>query len=437
MLLRFAVRNFRSISATQEILFTASALSDDVAGLLRAPGLPENVLPVIAIYGANAAGKSSMLLAFEFFRSGILRSHNTTEKFRIGRESFRLGEIPDADTSSFECDFVLSEIQLGKNTHENVRFTYGVVISDEEVREEWLFAYPLNHRRVLFHRNSAETPVFHFGKDLKGNNKVISENTRKDALFLSTANANNHGQLSQIYEYFRRIGIRTSEDSDFTGNLLSSFLENDERRARLLDYLKEADIGICDAEIAPSPLEPGLGPIIDDLESVISKHFPNKNNNAESISLLSEIAKRKKIRLGHSSPDGVVYFDLKDESRGTLAYLKLMTGVILALATGRVLFIDELDSSLHPLLCRKIVELFNSPLTNKLRSQLIFTTHDTTLLSMPGLRRDQFWLVEKDALGASHFYPISDLKLRKTDNLEKGYLQGRFGAVPVLHSFSG
>ncbi|MCW0216910.1 MAG: ATP-binding protein, partial [Prosthecobacter sp.] len=318
-----------------------------MSGLLHAPGLPEKVLPVIAIYGANAAGKSSMLLAFEFFRLGILRSHNTTEKFRIGRESFRLGTVPDADTSSFECDFVLSEALLGKNTHTDVRYTYGFVISDDEVREEWLFAYPLHHRRVLFHRNSSETPVFHFGKDLKGNNKVISENTRKDSLFLSTANANNHGQLAQVYEYFRRVGIRTSDDLDSTGNLLSSFFEDDERRAKLLDYLKDADIGICDAEIAAPALDPGLVPLLDDFDNVLSKHFPNKINKADSATLISEIAKRKKIRLGHSSPDGIVYFDLKDESRGTLAYLNLMTAVILALATGRLLLIDELDSSLH------------------------------------------------------------------------------------------
>lgn len=430
MLLRFAVRNFRSIAAKQEFLMTASSLKDHENGLVEFPGHRQKVLPSAVIYGANASGKSNVLRALSFFCSGILKSHSRVTDSAIGRSPFRLGECDDHESSSFECDFIIHEVTIGGVVFNNVRFTYGFVISDIEVLEEWLYAYPHQHRQVWFHRNSEEKDTFYFGKELKGQNRVVGTNTRKNALFLSTAFANNHEQLSQIYDYFRGIFFRL-EPFDKTDDIgVVTFLENDELREGILEYLKSADVGICATEVKTYKAPEELSPVISDFEALLSKHFPDQTATRQK--LREPFSEKKRVQLGHLGSQGTVYFDLKDESRGTLAFLNLIGWVIITLTTGRTLVVDELDSSLHPLLCRKIIDLFNSKHTNPRGGQIIFSTHDATLLGLDLMRRDQIWFTEKDTTGSSHLYPLSDLKLRKNDNIEKGYLQGRFGAIPFL-----
>jgi AAA15 family ATPase/GTPase len=140
-----------------------------------------------------------------------------------------------------------------------------------------------------------------------------------------------------------------------------------------------------------------------------------------------------KLRFLHRLGEETVPLAEDDESAGTIAYLRILSSAIPALSDGAVLCIDELDASLHPLLASQIVRLFNDPSTNKKGAQLIFSTHDTTLLSRANLRRDQIWFTEKSKDGSSHLYPLTDFKPRQNENLESGYLQGRYGAIPFLN----
>lgn len=430
MLIRFAVRNFRSIAEKQELLLAASSLKGHEDSLISVLGFRHQVLPSLTLFGANASGKSNILRALAFFRNGILRSHSKTGVGPIKRQPFRLGACTDEDTSFFECDFIVPEITIGSSIFSNVRFTYGFVISDTEVVEEWLYAYPHQHRQVWFHRNTSEDEVFYFGKELKGQNRVVSNNTRKDALFLSTAFANNHEQLTQIYDYFLGIHFRLDEFDKSDDMGVAPFLENDEIRDLIIKYLQSADVGICATDVTVHRAPESLSPLFGELEVLMAKHFPDNPDTGKI--LRDGLTEKKKVHLGHAGADGTVFFDLKDESRGTLAFLNLIGWVVVTILTGRTLIVDELDSSLHPLLCRKIIGLFNSKETNPRGAQIVFSTHDATLLGLDLLRRDQIWLTEKNNVGATHIYPLSDLKLRSTDNIEKGYLQGRFGAIPFL-----
>lgn len=432
MLLRFAVRNFRSIGDQQELLLTATTLKDREDGLISVPDSEIEVLPSVVIYGANASGKSNLLRALNFFRSGILRSHSRTSGGPIGRQAFLLGDNDDADTSSFECDFVLRKLDVGKRSYSNARMTYGYKVSDSEILEEWLYAYPKQHRQVWFHRKSTEEPPYYFGSEFRGQNRVIAGNTRPDALFLSTANANNHPQTKQVFEFFREMFFRLDRLDDDGDDGSAVFLENSEMREKIIGFLKAADVGICSADVKTIKRPESLTSLVSEVRAIITKHFPDNDN----IATVNAPEEKKRIRLGHAGKGEVVYFPLEDESRGTLAFLNLIGWVLVALGAGSVFVVDELDASLHPHLSRKIIELFNERKTNPNGAQLVFTTHDTALLSSDLMRRDQVWFTEKSGSGATHIYPLSDLKLRKGDDIAKGYLQGRFGAIPFVGNFA-
>ena len=139
------------------------------------------------------------------------------------------------------------------------------------------------------------------------------------------------------------------------------------------------------------------------------------------------------VEFRHRTASGAgAFLPREAESAGTLSFLRAAMTATSSLAAGHVLAIDELDTSLHPLLARSIVGLFQSPKTNPKGAQLLFTTHDTNLLDRRTLRRDQVWFTEKDGSGATCVYPLTDIKTRKTDNIQRGYLQGRFGAIPFI-----
>jgi hypothetical protein len=140
------------------------------------------------------------------------------------------------------------------------------------------------------------------------------------------------------------------------------------------------------------------------------------------------------VKLLHRINGSLVPLGLDKESAGTMAYLALLGPILDALNTGGTVCVDELDSSLHPLIAVEIMRMFEEPRENANRAQLIFNTHDTNLLNTGILRRDQIWFTEKDAKGESHLYPLTDFKPRREENLESGYLQGRYGAIPFIHS---
>jgi hypothetical protein len=312
-----------------------------------------------------------------------------------------------------DCDFIV----------DGVRYNFGFAASDDAFEEEWLFAFPGGNRRKWYYRKRGEK--ISFGKHFRGKNQSIAELTRPNVLFLSSAAQNAHGQATLIFNYFDkswRPAISPALDRERLAEELSTGIDE-----RTISFLRLADTGIKSAKVSESSAPQNVAKLLERLKDIADTEFPDLK--------FDPVTAKNELSLAHyGGEQGVeeVFLNIGLESRGTLRLLKLLRPVLHALDTGGLVRIDEIDSSIHALLSRRIVSLFSSAETNKHGAQLIATTHDTTLLCAEFLRRDQIWFTEKDRTGATHLFPLTDIKTRNTDNFEKGYLQGRFGAVPFL-----
>jgi hypothetical protein len=312
-----------------------------------------------------------------------------------------------------DCDFIV----------DGVRYNFGFVASDEAFEEEWLFAFPGGNRRKWYYRKRGEK--ISFGKHFRGKNQSIAGLTRPNVLFLSSAAQNAHEQATRIFNYFEKQWCPTISpalDRERLAEELSTGIDE-----RIIGFLRLADTGIKSAKVSESATPEDISKLLERLKDVADTEFPDLKFNP--VTTKSELSL---AHYGGEQGSEEVFLNIGLESRGTLRLLKLLRPVLHALDSGGLVLIDEIDSSIHALLSRKIVSLFSSVETNKRGAQLIGTTHDTTLLCADFLRRDQIWFTEKDRSGATHLFPLTDIKTRNSDNFERGYLQGRFGAVPFV-----
>ena len=408
MLLRFGVSNHLSIRDSQELLFTTSSLKDETKGLIDCALAPRgSVLPAVAILGANASGKSNLVHALRAMQQMVLFSQTRGDPSGgVPRYAFRLdASYPDRPTR-FEIDFI----------RDGVRYHYGFEANDTAFLSEWLYAIPKSHRRTLFEREGSE---FHFGRELKGRNNVIAGLTRTNSLFLSAAAQNSHEQLTIVFDFFVALDCLMSIEPS------SGFwLGNEDMDPRVIDFLGKIGTGICDCRRKDTePPEESRAALLEVLSAV------RKLTNAPVD--LNESGKQVTLEFAHESQDGEhVYLDLGMESAGTQRLLVILSLAFRALDKGALLVIDELDVSLHTLASASVLRLFCSPESNPKGAQLIATTHDINLMRWAGLRRDQLWFTEKDSAGATLLYPLTDIRTRRSDDIAKGYLQGRYGAVP-------
>jgi len=425
MLIEFRVENHRSLRDEQVLTLEAGRVGDETDPRPRqVPGHSEKLLTVAGLYGANASGKSNVLAALSFMCEAVVMSHRfwspdvgEPREPLVPREPFAWGPKKN-ERSLFEVTFLLGR----------VRYQYGFQASDEQFLEEWLYAWPSGKKQVWFER---ENQTFKFGENLKGENKVIVGVTRPNALFLSAAVQHKHPQLLPIFSWFRSfevvnlrkgrypaLPIQMASELALTRLLeeepgqLTFFQEEQLPKSLLEDFrnlLKHADIGVVDFRVEKNRS--------DDKRRRLSPHF----------------------YLKHQSERDDAWLPLREESHGTQTLFHMALPILQALQEGGVLLVDELERSLHPSLAREIIRRFNDPAANPKNAQIIFTTHDTNLLGTmvgePALRRDQVWLTEKDTEGATVLYPLTDFKPRKAENLERGYLQGRYGAIPFLGDF--
>lgn len=413
MLIEFRVENHRSIREEQAITMEAAAsLKERPDVVRREDGHASGLLPVIALYGANASGKSNVLAAMDFMRDAVRHSLRSWDPDGgIPRDPFAWGPSK-AQPSTFEVTFLL----------QSVRYEYGFVVDDESFLEEWLFAFPHGRKQTWFKRDGAE---FSYGEQLKGEARLVEPIVRRNALFLSAAGQTGIGQLAPIFRWFGRVRSlnvdrhligagrveqwllpRPMEGEEHESAELQAHL--DARRLALRQLLSQADVGITDIRVKPVGGEEGT----------------------------AVRRRRLRVQLKHSNPWTPGWLSLEEESRGTIALSQAAPHLLDCLGSGSVLLVDELEASLHPLLAIRLAELFLDPITNPRGAQLIFTTHDTNLIGNAAgesvLRRDQVWFTEKDLEGATHVYPLTDYHPRKAENLERGYLQGRYGAIPFI-----
>lgn len=415
MLIRFGVENFYSIRDRQEVSLVASSYKDHRESLFSVqPKL--HLLPVIAIYGANASGKSNMLAGLSSLISAVQNSFlRRKPDSAIAFHPFKLDDESERKPTRLDCDFIIDQ----------VRYHYGFAADDKRIIEEWLYAYPRGSRQVWFHRQANEPRAFYFGKELKGPNKDVERLTRDNALLLSAAAQANHPQLTKLYEYFSGIASLRMLGPSISEEAIAKYLRDEGQRERILGYLKKADFGVTDVRVTSREIPEETRSTIQSLIKVF-EGYPEVSMDSISTTVST------KVQLGHGHGSEAKYFDFDDESTGTRQLLSLLGPMIVALASGKTVVLDEITTGLHTLVAQDLMELFTSHKSNPYGAQLIFTTHDTNLLNARVLRRDEVWLVEKGTDGASVVYPLSDIRTKPGDNIEKGYIQGRFGAVPFI-----
>jgi AAA15 family ATPase/GTPase len=422
MLLRFSVSNFGSIRDKQELSMIAShAIKDNEGALIETPELQaETVLPAAVIYGANASGKSTLVRALWHMQNLVRDSHRKGEPSGgVQLNPFLLDSGYAEMPSTFSLDFILN----------GVRYAYSLTATRLEFTNESLFSWSNNRRTRLFERNNG---CFKFGRDLKGTNKTISKLTRTNSLFLSAAAQNNHDQLQKISSFmtgfFIDIGVTTDDQmlNVIVSNIVKAGMsEFDDTTIKLLAL---ADTGICASRITDLGEQPNRQAIIEKIDSLLDEMAHNEEVGTLK---LASYPRKHKIELAHKvGESGQIFLDVSNESSGTIEILTMSPFIFLALHQGKPLILDEFGSRLHTRAAEMILSLFNNKETNPKGGQLIVATHDTNLLNAKGLRRDQVWFTEKDQGGATHLYPLTDITTRPGDNLEKGYLQGRYGAIP-------
>ena len=412
MLLRFEAGNVASFAEIQELSLVASKLKGSDAGLLSIPGADGlTAVPVALIYGANASGKTNFVRALTFMRGAILSSHSKGDaQGGVPRNSFALDEQSSVKSSHFEAEFIA----------EKVRYIFGFTCNSHEFLTEWLYAFPEGKRRKLYEREGKSVV---FGPTMVGAKRILVEFMRSNSLFISTATQNDHEELSKIVSFFRSIS--------FSGTLAASPLsvtntfKEDQIDSRTISFLENIGTGVVGLEQREKEVSERVKAMSSEFLAIARKHF------GDDASLEMEpIGKDVEIELLHQGATGKFALPLQQESAGTRRLLLMMSKVLRALDNGTLLIIDELDASLHTLVAEQILELFSNHRLNPKGAQLIATTHDTNVLACSHLRRDQIWFCEKDRVGASHIFSLAEFKMRSSDRFEKGYLEGRFGAIP-------
>ncbi|MWA05092.1 AAA family ATPase [Actinomadura sp. LD22] len=418
MLIRFEARNYRSIWEPVELSMVAIDL--DREAVRPAPRLGVSLLPLAAVYGPNASGKSNVLAALSWVRDAVQQSLRFWED-EIPIEQFAFGE---GGASSSE--FVL-ELEI-----KGIRFEYVLEVDREHVIYEGLFHYPEKKRRRIFEREENDLKLQRGLGELSGTRELLTQRV----LALSIARRFEERLVSEFTEallgmqilghrpinrmqqgvivgsrpYMSRPTLRWFDDQ--RNDQLSLFSEEDiedpvlRGRRQALALLRMADLGIEDV-------------VVDNQEIRYSDS--------------SEVRTRRRVRLVHKTTDESIPFDLGAESEGTRTWFNLIGPVLSALQSGSAVIFDELDASLHPTLSAELLRVFHSPTTNPRGAQLIFSSHDTSLLNH--LNRDEVWLTEKQDDGSTRLGALSDFageRVRKSQNLENAYLHGRFGALPQV-----
>lgn len=417
MLIEFNVSNYRSFWKSQTLSMAASTTKDlHRENTFPPPGKSSpNLLRSAVIYGSNGCGKSNLINAIGFMQNFVLLSaKESQEGEKIARTPFLLHATGALQASEFEVLFI----------QDGIRYQYGFTTTETRVLHEWLLAYPGNRAQRWFERkyNSDKRKYeWYFGSKLAGSKKTWQNATRSNALFLSTAVQLNSEQLRPAFAWFQKlVVIRHGEviQRDFT----IESCEDKKECADIVRFLNNAGIDVDGITIKEGNIDNARFPsdMPDELKTIIRKDLKGKSF--------------KKVLFKHQLADSENFalFPLHEESDGTQKLFAYAAPWLDILHNGRVLIVDELDNSFHPHLVRYLLKLIHNSKTNKENGQLIFSTHDTSILDSKILRRDQIWFMEKDENHATQLYPLTDFHPRKEEALEKGYLQGRFGALPYI-----
>lgn len=412
-------RNARSFRGEMDLSLQATNLAEkrfvrEVPW--REGGQPLRLLPVAGLFGANGSGKSNVLKVMDDMRRLVLASFRGSRPTGgVVRRPFLLDPVSRQGPSSFEIDVVVGGVLHG----------YGFEVDDRRVLREWASRYPHGREALLFEREGDDIS---FGPTERGRSRAAAKLLRPNALLLSTAAATNHPTLTGLYAWFERnLLLAEAETRPFRQALTTGMLDDPEQREKVLALLRAADLGITGA--VKREFDPAVR---DRIRQAMRILFEDEGDPDGEGFAFEELG----VRLIHRGAEGDVELDPHEESLGTRVWFGVVGPAVLALTQGSILLADEADASLHPALVAQLVRLFQDPSTNPRRAQLIFNSHDVTLLgdstSDQLLGRDQIWFTEKLDDGSTRLYPLTDLDPRKEEAVARRYLAGRYGAVPII-----
>ena len=386
MLLQFSVINHRSIKENAIISMKAAA-DKTMKEILISPDGKKELLPVMAIYGANAAGKSNVLHALLLMREMVCGIYAKPLKgTELPYEPFA---FVDGETEPTELEIIYY--------YEGIKYAYGFSFDRNKVISEYLYHWPNGREALIFSR---ENRKYEFRESIQ-EQLILARRTPDNRLYLTSSNEWNCMQTEKAYLWFQQklCGLISTGGSNET--TIDAIRESEQEKRRILKEMMLADLGICDIILSGSAEKP--------IVSTIHQLIDSEGNQKQYTLLLGQ------------------------ESMGTQRFFSRIGLWMEAMKLGAVLVVDEIEASMHPLLTRHLIEMIQDKAINQNHAQLIFTTHDTGLLDLTLLRRDQIWFAEKDEnTMQTDIYALTEFSPRKQENVAKGYLQGRYGAVPFI-----
>ncbi len=434
MLVEFRVANYRSIGEEQVLSLRPDSKKGDGDNNLVVDG-KYSALNALALYGANASGKSNLLLSMSLLDSLLHLSARASSTTKLPYDPFLLREGWDQKPTKFEITFLV----------QGVKYRYGVEYSLDVIEREWLYKKSVGREVNIFLRvGETIDPTI----ALKGNAKIIDaaiEATRANSLFLSTCDMFNIEEARIVFQWFRNFkmidGLNSASEEMETVSLWQH--GNQEFRDRINAFLGRMNLGLTAIEVTTKDFDASELPEL--LDENTRRALIGRLTGKMSYSVQ---AQHKLYSASGDETKAHLHWKLDErESAGTIKAFHLSGPILWALENGGVLIIDEIEAKLHPIMTLDTISLFLNPDTNPNHAQLIFATHDTNLLSYSNLRRDQIYFAEKNQWESTEIYSLSDFvyvdqkgdgstkRERPDTDKEKRYIEGRYGAIPILSSF--
>ncbi len=439
MLLNFSVTNYGCINERQTLCLEAKTTDDTLLSNTFKPNKSkkQQLIRSLVMYGPNASGKSTLINALSFLEQFVVTSHKQQIGDLIGGHlgitPFKLSADTVGKSSEFELDLIAAD---------GVRYIYGVACTSSHVTEEWLFAYPKGRPSKIFHRvydTEKQQYAYKYNKefnDAKAAEDRWEKETKNNELFLSLVVSRNNEQLRPVFNWFKNTLYIIGSSNTLTSGYTKKWCYNDPLKIeKVVDFMSHADLAITAVNVTQESVTQSIS--IDDL--------PDKMPLEVKKSIIEELNARPprthyEARFTHQARDTDFEMQLSEEqeSDGTQRMFAFAGPWLDLIEHNRVLIVDELDASLHPLVVHQLIKLFHhqTKQDNK-QAQLIFTTHDSSLLSQKILRRDQVWFLEKTHSGATDLYSLANINDVRADGAhEKAYLNGRYGGIPFMKDLS-
>lgn len=422
MLLNFTFQNYRSFREEKTLSMEAGSIKELKESVIQKGTY--RLLPSVVLYGANSSGKSNVLSALLTMRNVLLESVRLNPTDTLNYDPFQLDLTSSNSPTSFEIEFFV----------EDVKYRYGFEYDATHISSEWLYERRYKQREYnLFLRSDNDFDISK-SRFPEGLNKDVA--TPSNRLFVSLVAQLNGEKSMSILNWFTNCNYLSGLDSfGYEGFTLKMFKEHLEGSDQALKFFHDLQLGFNDLLITEKNFS------FDDFPSNVKLSEKNRIRLADKLKE-SKIIEAKTTHNVYDEEGRVLHVESFDkdkmESEGTKKIIEMSGPIFDTLRNGKVLIVDELDAKLHPFLTRSILRLFMDPDINVKGAQLIFATHDTNLLNLTYLRRDQIWFTEKDLKESTDLYSLVEFrdengaKIRNDSSVEKDYINGRYGAIPFI-----